>query len=43
MAGPRAATAAELKAQIEAERTGRPFLVYRDGDGEQRLVSSSRA
>lgn len=38
MAGPRAATAAELKAQIEAERTGRPFLVYRDGDGEQRLV-----
>jgi DNA-binding CsgD family transcriptional regulator len=38
MAGPRAATAAELKAQIEAERTGQPFLVYRDGDGEQRLV-----
>ena len=38
MAGPRAATAAELKAQIEAERTGQPFLVYRDGAGEQRLA-----
>jgi hypothetical protein len=36
--GPRAASAQELKAQIEAERSGRPFLVYRDGDGEQRLV-----
>lgn len=31
-------SAAELKAQIEAERGGRPFLVYRDGDGEQRIV-----
>lgn len=30
---PHAATAAELKAQIEAEREGNPFLVYRDGDG----------
>ena len=38
MPGPRAATAADLKAQIEAERTGRPFLVYRNQDGEQRLV-----
>jgi DNA-binding CsgD family transcriptional regulator len=36
--GPRARTAAELKAQIEAERLGRPFLVHRDADGEQRLV-----
>ena len=25
----------ELKAQIEAERAGRPFLVFRDGGGEQ--------
>ncbi len=32
------ATAPELKAQIEAEREGRPFLVYRDGEGEQRIV-----
>lgn len=30
-------SAAELKAQIEAERGGRPFLVYRDGGGEQRV------
>jgi pSer/pThr/pTyr-binding forkhead associated (FHA) protein len=28
-------SAPELKAQIEAERAGRPFLVYRDGGGEQ--------
>ncbi len=38
MPRPRAATAADLKAQIEAERTGRPFLVYRNQDGEQRLA-----
>lgn len=31
-------SAPELKAQIEAERGGRPFLVYRDGTGEQRIV-----
>lgn len=31
-------SAVELKAQIEAERAGRPFLVYRDGEGEQRIV-----
>lgn len=31
-------SAAELKAQIEAERGGRPFLVYRDDDGEQRIL-----
>jgi len=30
-------TAAELKAQIEAERIGQPFLVYRDGAGMQRI------
>jgi pSer/pThr/pTyr-binding forkhead associated (FHA) protein len=29
----------ELKARIDAERTGRPFLVYRDGDDNQRLFS----
>ena len=36
--GPRATTAPELKAQIEAERQGRPFFVYRDGDEQQRIV-----
>lgn len=36
--GPRAVTATELKAQIEAERVGRPFFAYRDAGGEQRLV-----
>jgi pSer/pThr/pTyr-binding forkhead associated (FHA) protein len=36
-AGPHAATAVELKAQIEAERTGVPFVIYRDGSGVHRL------
>lgn len=36
-ASPHAASAAELKAQIEAEREGRPFLIYRDGDGKHSL------
>jgi pSer/pThr/pTyr-binding forkhead associated (FHA) protein len=36
--GPHAFTAPELKAQIEAERAGAPFLVYRDQGGEQQLV-----
>jgi pSer/pThr/pTyr-binding forkhead associated (FHA) protein len=31
-------SAPELKAQIEAERGGRPFLVFRDGDGSQQIV-----
>ncbi|HEX5763780.1 MAG TPA: FHA domain-containing protein [Solirubrobacterales bacterium] len=31
-------SAAELKAQIEVERGGRPFLVYRDGEGTQRII-----
>jgi pSer/pThr/pTyr-binding forkhead associated (FHA) protein len=35
----RAVSAPELKAQIEAERGGRPFLVFRDGDDEQRIVA----
>ena len=37
--GPRATSAPELKAQIEAERLGRPFVVFRDGDGEQQIVA----
>ncbi len=39
MSGPRAASAPELKAQIEAERNGRPFLVFRDGSDQQRIVA----
>ena len=35
---PRQTSAPELKAQIEAERSGRPFLVLRDGAEEQRIV-----
>jgi len=38
-AGPKATTAVELKAQIEAERAGAPFLVYRDGDGLQQILT----
>jgi FHA domain/Bacterial regulatory proteins, luxR family len=34
----RTVSAPELKAQIEAEREGRPFLVFRDGEGEQVLL-----
>jgi pSer/pThr/pTyr-binding forkhead associated (FHA) protein len=37
--GPRAASAPELKAQIEAERAGRPFLVLRDGEDRQAIVT----
>ena len=29
---------AELKAVLEAERSGVPFVVYRDGPGEQRIL-----
>jgi pSer/pThr/pTyr-binding forkhead associated (FHA) protein len=31
-------SAPELKAQIEAERAGRPFLVFRNGAGEQVIL-----
>ena len=34
----RTVSAPELKAQIEAERAGRPFLVFRDGAGEQVIL-----
>ena len=37
--GPKAATAGELKAQLEAERAGAPFLVYRNEAGEQRILT----
>ena len=39
MNGSRAPSAPELKAQIEAERVGRPFLVFRDGSDEQAIVT----
>jgi len=32
------ATPAELKERIEAERRMRPFLLFRDGDGAQRIL-----
>lgn len=35
----RVASAPELKAQIEAERAGRPFLVYRDGEDGQVILT----
>jgi pSer/pThr/pTyr-binding forkhead associated (FHA) protein len=35
----RVASAPELKAQIEAERGGKPFLVFRDGEGEQVILT----
>jgi pSer/pThr/pTyr-binding forkhead associated (FHA) protein len=34
-ASPRAASGSELKAHIEAERGGLPFIVFRDEDGQQ--------
>jgi pSer/pThr/pTyr-binding forkhead associated (FHA) protein len=36
-----ASTAAELKARIEAERRGVPFMAYRDGEGNQTLLELS--
>jgi DNA-binding CsgD family transcriptional regulator len=39
MNGPRATSAPELKEQIEAERAGRPFLVFRDGGDAQVIVA----
>ena len=37
------ASPAELRDRIEAERTGRPFLVFRDGDGAQRILHLDEA
>jgi FHA domain/Bacterial regulatory proteins, luxR family/Aminoglycoside/hydroxyurea antibiotic resistance kinase len=36
---PHVASPAELKERIEAERGGKPFLVWRDGDGRQRILA----
>jgi pSer/pThr/pTyr-binding forkhead associated (FHA) protein len=35
---PHTASAAELQQRIVAERRGLPFLIYRDGEGDQRIV-----
>ncbi len=35
-------SASELKAQIEAEREGLPFLIYRDGEDRQHIFSLTR-
>jgi len=37
--GPHTASPAELKARLELEREGVPFLVLRDGGGDQRLIT----
>jgi FHA domain/Bacterial regulatory proteins, luxR family len=36
---PHSATPAELQERIAADRRGSPYLVYRDGGGEQRIVA----
>jgi predicted component of type VI protein secretion system len=35
---PHSALPAELRERIEAERRGNPFLLFRDGEGRQRIV-----
>ncbi len=41
--GSKPTTPLELKAQIEAERRRAAFLVHRDGDGEQQIVTLAEA
>jgi DNA-binding CsgD family transcriptional regulator len=36
---PKAESGSEVKAELDAERAGHPFLVYRDGDGTHRIVT----
>jgi DNA-binding CsgD family transcriptional regulator len=43
LTGPHASTPAELKARMEAERRGGPFLLYRDGDGKQQIAELDAA
>lgn len=43
LTGPHAASASELKARLEAEREGAPFLVLREAQGTQRIVRLSAA
>jgi pSer/pThr/pTyr-binding forkhead associated (FHA) protein len=35
---PHSSTPVDLKDRVEAERRGRPFLIYRDGGGNQRIL-----
>jgi pSer/pThr/pTyr-binding forkhead associated (FHA) protein len=42
-AGLHASTPAELKARMQAERRGEPFLLYRDGDGRQHIAELDSA
>jgi hypothetical protein len=39
LAGPHAATPSELKQQLAADRRGKPYLLYRDDQGEQVLLA----
>jgi hypothetical protein len=41
--GSKPTSPAELKAQIEAERLGAAFLVHRDGEGEQQILTLASA
>jgi pSer/pThr/pTyr-binding forkhead associated (FHA) protein len=41
--GPHRASPAELKDQLAAERRGVPYVVFRDGEGGQRIVSLPEA
>jgi pSer/pThr/pTyr-binding forkhead associated (FHA) protein len=43
LTGPHTSTPAELKARLGAERAGTPFLLYRDGDGRQRITGLDTA
>jgi pSer/pThr/pTyr-binding forkhead associated (FHA) protein len=43
LTGPHAATPAELKQRLEAERSGTPFLLYRDESGRQLIFELDRA
>jgi pSer/pThr/pTyr-binding forkhead associated (FHA) protein len=36
---PHTSSPVELKERVETERRGRPFLIYRDGGGHQRIVA----
>jgi hypothetical protein len=41
--GRHAATPAELRERLAAERLGDPFVVYRGAEGRQQLFPSTRA
>ena len=43
LSGPHSSTPAELKARIDAERDGTPFLLYRDGEERQVIARLDEA